>query len=416
MSKKQGIYYGYVIVASSFIISAVGLGTNSTFGIFLEPMLAEFGWSRSSISAAFSLSSLIGGIIGIIAGRLTDKFGPRLVLTASALFLGSGYLLMSLINSPWQMYIYYGFLTGIGIAGPVVPLYSTSIRWFTQKRALITGIISSGMSVGTIAFSQLVRWLISTYDWRSTFIIIGIINIIIIAICAQFLKRDPQSIKQLSKGNIYNAPKSPVKIFESGLSLRQSLNTRQFWLFFANNILVALSIFTIMTHLVIHARGLQISNSGAVSLLSYISITSIISRMVMGTVADKIGHANTIILGIGLMFISFIWLIFSGNLWMLILFGIVFGFGWGTFFVPINPLAAELFGMRSLGVIAGALNMGITIGATVGPVIAGYIYDIQKSYRLDFIFLAATSLIAIVLLLALKRSQPLKDNPGYPVN
>jgi len=409
MSKKPILYYGYVIVALSFIISAVGLGISNTFGIFLEPMLAEFGWSRSSISAAFSLTALIGGIIGIVTGRLTDKFGPRLVLIASALFLGSGYLLMSLVHDPWQMYLYYGVLTGIGIAGPIVPLYTTSIRWFTHGRALVTGIISSGMSAGTIVFSQLVEWLITEYDWRSTFIIIGIINIVIISICAQFMKRDPQSAIQFSKVEIQNAPQSSAKLSESGLSLRQTLTTRQFWLFSANNCLVALSIFTIIAHLVIHARDLQIPNAAAVSLLSYINITSIISRMVMGLVADKIGHRITITLGVGLIFISLIWLIFSTNLWMLILFSIVFGFGWGTFFVPINPLAAELFGMKSLGVITGALNVGITLGGTLGPVIAGYIFDIQKSYHLDFIFLAVASLIAILLLFALRRSQPQID-------
>ena len=405
MTKKNGIYYGFIVIAASFIIIAIGLGTNSSFGVFLEPMLNEYGWTRSSISGAFSLSQIIGGVLGIVAGRLTDKLGPRLVLTASALFLGAGYLLMPLVHNPWQMYLFYGLLSGIGIAGPVVPLYTTSIRWFTRHRALMIGLVSAGMSVGTIIISQLAGWLISIRDWRFAFTIVGIINLVVITIAAQFLKRDPQSIGQLPYGGIENSLESSAKLSHSGFTLWEAMRSRQFWLFFAANLFTALAIFTVVAHIVIHATGLQISRASAVSLLTYVSITSVISRMVMGNAAEKLGKRRTITIGMALMSVSLIWLLFSSNLWMLILFSLVFGFAWGTFFVPVMPLAAELFGLKSLGVITGTLNLSITFGATIGPVAAGYIYDIQKSYRLDFILLVVATLAAALLMLTIRKNQ-----------
>lgn len=411
MPKIPPFHYGFIIVILSFLITAIGLGSINAFGVFLEPIIDEFGWTRSAVSASFSLSTLMGGIFGVIAGRLTDKFGPRLILTVSALFLGLGHLLMPLIQSPWQMYIVYGVLGGIGTAGAVVPISSTAIRWFARRRALVVGIISSGMSVGTIITSQLAGWLISISDWRFTFIVMGIINLVLVGVCAQFLKRDPQSNGQQPYGEAEQQTNISLQIANTGDSLRQALSKVQFWLFFFANVLATMSIFTVISHIVIHARGLDISNTAAVSLLSFLSITSIISRMVMGSVADRIGNRVTITMGMLLIFISMIWLNFSTNYWMLVLFTLVFGFAWGTFFVPVTPLAAELFGVKSIGMIFGVLNLSITIGATVAPTLAGYIYDVQQSYRLDFILLAAFAFVAVILMLVLGQIQKVKRKP-----
>ncbi len=416
MAKKTGIHYGYIILALSFLINVVASGIGSSFGVFLEPMLDSLGWTRSSISLAYSLCTLVSGVVGIAAGRLTDKLGPRIILTASAIFFSTGYLLMPLVHKPWQMYIFYGILNGIGFAGTIVPLSSIAIRWFARRRALVIGIISSGVSIGTIIFSQLAGWLISIRDWRFTFIVMGIINLVVIVVCAQFLKRDPQSAGQLPYGEAEFHPETSIKPADTGFTLVQSIGKVQFWLFFAANVLASISIFTVMAHIVIHARGLEIPNASAVTLLTFLSITSIISRMTMGPVADRIGHRITITMGMSLILISLVWLIFSTNYWMLVLFTLVFGFAWGTVFVPMTPLTAELFGVKSAGTIIGVMNLSIAVGATIGPTLAGYIYDIRLSYRLDFILIAVFAFIAVMLMLVLGRHQTPKGTLGLTGN
>ena len=413
MPKQSRFHYGFVIVALCFIISVVALGTSASFGVFMEPMLKELGWTRSSISASFSLSNLIAGVAGILAGRLTDKLGPRLVLTATGLCMGAGYLLMPLVHEPWQMYLFYGVFNGIGIAGTIVPISSISIRWFTTRRAMVSGIISSGMAVGTIIFSQLSGWLITVRDWRFTFIVVGIITLVVTVICAQFLKRDPQSVGQLPFGETGRTDVVSLKKPVTGLTLAQSVKKIQFWLFYAANVLGATAVFALTAHIVIHARGLHIPNAAAVTLMSFISITSILSRMTMGFVADKIGHRTTITLGMSLLLISLVCLIFAADYWMLVIFALVFGFSWGTFFVPVSPLTAELFGVKSLGSVFGLLNTSLTAGAAIGPVLAGYIYDINGSYLWAFILLAAFTFLAVILMLVLgliqKRKLPVQS-------
>ncbi len=398
----------------AFIIVAINLGTASSFGVFLEPMLKELGWTRSYISGAFSIAQITGGIIGIIGGRITDRVGPRLVVTISAVFLGVGYLLMPLVHSPWQMYLFYGLLSGIGAGGMGTAVYSTVPRWFTKRRTMMTGIMFTGISVGTIVISQVARWLIGIRDWQFTFLVIGIVTLVVVGIAAQFLKRDPQSIGQLPDGDIQPTvnPQINTRLSMGGLTVAEALRTREFWLYCLAYLFIFVIIPTILAHLVIYTTGLNISYIFAVSLLTIMSIPNLISRLVMGSLADRIGNKRTVIIGTCLMCLACVWLIFAKEAWMLVIFVIIFGFAWGTCTVPMYPLVAELFGLKSLGVLIGVTSISTMIGSTVGPVLAGFIYDVQKSYQLDFILLAVFAAGALVTMLFLKTNHPVSKIPG----
>ncbi|MCR4394195.1 MAG: MFS transporter, partial [Dehalococcoidales bacterium] len=116
-SAKSGFFYGYIIVASAFLILIAYSGARSAFGVFFNPMAAQFGWSAAALSTAFSISIIMDGSFGIVLGQLTDKIGPRLVLTLSGIFIGVGYLLLSRVSGIWQMYLLYGVVVGIGMGG-----------------------------------------------------------------------------------------------------------------------------------------------------------------------------------------------------------------------------------------------------------------------------------------------------------
>ena len=138
---KPGFFYGYVMVTSGFFIMAVVWGANRTFGVFLEPMLREFGWTRAGISGAFTLVMVMMGCMGAIAGRMTDRIGPKAVVISCGIFLGAGYLLIPFVETLWQFYLYYGVLTGIGM-GVSTPLMSIVPRWFSKRRALMASIVT----------------------------------------------------------------------------------------------------------------------------------------------------------------------------------------------------------------------------------------------------------------------------------
>jgi len=127
-SKKTKFFYGYIIVLAGFFIMFI-MSASYSFGVFFKPLLAEFGWTRAVISGVYSLSFLLSGVVGIVMGRLNDRFGPRILVTASGFFLGLGYLLISQTSAIWHLYLFYGVVIGIGMSSCIVPLVSTVARW-----------------------------------------------------------------------------------------------------------------------------------------------------------------------------------------------------------------------------------------------------------------------------------------------
>jgi MFS family permease len=361
----------------------------------------EFGWTRAITSGAFSLSLILAGLLGVVTGKINDKFGPRLVLTAGALVLGLGYSLMSQISAVWQIYLFYGVLIGTGFSGYIVVLLSTTARWFAKRRSMMTGIVMAGTGTGTMLMPLLGGWLISSYGWRTSYIIMGAISLILITSVTQFLRRDPQSKGLLPDGKAELKQESQNSGAD-GLSFREATRTWQYWMLWAVFLFLGFSQITVMVHIVIHATGLGIPPASAVSVLSIIGGANIAGRIVMGTTGDKIGNKLAIIIGIILMSASLFWLLAAKEVWMLYLFGVIFGFAWGGSFVQMSPITAELFGLKAHGVLIGLINFGITIGGTIGPVLIGYIFDITSSYQTGFLILAAVSLIGLILALLLR--------------
>ena len=162
-NRDSGFFYGYVIVGLVFCVMLVSWGIFLSFGVFFEPMLTEFGWTRAATSAAYSISIIVSGVLGIITGKLTDRFGPRLVMTGSGFLLGSGYLLMSQVSSIWQLYLFFGLIVGLGMSATFVPANSVITKWFVRRRGTMTGIVLAGNSVGILFIPHVFSWIISAY-------------------------------------------------------------------------------------------------------------------------------------------------------------------------------------------------------------------------------------------------------------
>ena len=193
-------FYGYIVVIAAFFIIMVSYGLYGTFGIFFNPLLTEFGWTRAMTSGPYSLSMIIHGVLAIIMGGLSDKFGPRFVVTLCGFFLGLGYLLMSRTSALWQLYLFYGVIIGIGISGIWVPLLSSVARWFVKKRSLMSGIVVAGGGIGSFIAAPVTGWLITNHGWRQSCVIVGSVVFIVTVVASQFLKRDPSRMGQLPYG------------------------------------------------------------------------------------------------------------------------------------------------------------------------------------------------------------------------
>jgi len=398
---KPRFFYGYVVVAAAFAIQVVGFGLYSSFGIFFNSLLLEFSWSRATISGAASLFVVMMGLFSMITGGLNDRFGPRILTVACGLFWGLGYLLMSQVNSVWQLYLFYGTVAGIGISCiDVLPL-TTIARWFVRRRGMMSGIAKAGAGVGILILPLVVTWLISSYGWRDSFSIIGIGALVFTVAVAQFLRRDPAKMGLRP----YGADTAAVPNLSSaneGFSLRRAIRTRQFWALCLTYILIIFCGDAILVHIVPHAVDLAIAPASAAGILAVIGGVSIAGRFIMGSAGDRIGNRWAMIICFVILALTFLWLQVANELWMLYLFAIVYGFAHGGLFTLMSPWIAELFGLNSHGAIFGTVGFVGTVGGALGPVLFGRIFDVTRSYQLAFWACTVISVVAIILVLFVK--------------
>ncbi len=410
---QTGFFYGNIIVAAVFLIMVVIWAGFYSFGVFFKPILNEFGWNRALVSGAYSISSILMGLLGILMGWLNDKLGPRIVMTVSGFFIGTGYLLMSRITAVWQLYLFYGVVLGIGMGGSYVPIMTTVARWFEKKRGMMTGIVAAGVGIGGFIGPPLADFLISNYGWRSSYLVFGGTIIIVILLCAQVLKYDPFVIGQVPYGADPN-DKDSIEANNRGLSLKDALGTGSFWIYFAMIFCLGYCVFSIMVHFAAHAMETGFSSARAAQILAAVGGASIVGKVVLGRVSDIVGNRNVFLGGFLFMALGLFSLIPADKIWMLICFALVFGMAYGGCVSVESPMVAELFGLGSLGLIIGVISFGFTVGGALGPWLTGYVFDITSSYRTAFFVCASLSALGLILTLFLKTGEIETGNLNKP--
>jgi MFS family permease len=394
-------FYGYVVVAACFAVQVVGWGIHNSFGIFFAPLVHEFSWSRASVAGAASTSVLVHGIGAIFNGVMNDRVGPRLIMTGCGLLMGGGYMLMSGLDSLWEIYLFYGLIVGMGVSGTDVVLLSTVARWFHARRGTMSGIVKVGTGLGMVIAPLFITLIMKVFPWRATFFILGTIILTSYVLLAQLLVRDPAHKKQYPDNVRLTQPTS-TGLYEEGISFHDALTTRQFWSLCVIVLLVVSCTYTIMLHIVPHVMDMGISPAKAATILSTIGGVSILGRLVMGATADRMGTKKALMICFSLLFIALCYLPWAKALWMFYTFAAIQGFSHGGFYALLSPTVADFFGTRAHGVILGAVIFSATIGGAVGPFGAGYLFDVTNTYRVVFVTLAGASLVALTLTASLK--------------
>jgi MFS family permease len=400
-NREPKFFYGYVVVAACFSIQVIVWGSVNTFGIFFKPLITEFGWSRATISGASSLASLLIGLVGIIAGVLNDRIGPRLVMAACGFFFGLGYALLSQINAIWQLYLFYGVLVGIGACATDVVLLSTIARWFAKRRGVMSGVTKVGTGLGILIMPLVEIKLIFSYGWRAAFFVLGALALAFIISVAQLLRRDPSQKGLLPNGG-EAATTGSSDLAEEGLSLREAVCIREFWTTCAIYFTIVCFAMTILIHIAPHTIDLGISATNAARVLSTIGAVSMVGRVVMGNAGDRVGNKRAMSICFLILVGALSWLQMAKELWMLYLFAAVYGFSHGGLFALISPIVAGLFGTRVQGTLFGIVALCGTLGGAVSPLLVGYIFDVTHSYRLGFLLLIVLSIIGLVLTASLR--------------
>ncbi|MFC2071701.1 MFS transporter [Chloroflexota bacterium] len=395
--KKPKFFYGYVVVGAGIIASIFMVGTFTSFGVFFKSLSLEFGWTRATTSTAVSVTTLVMGFAGIAVGRLTDKYGPRVVLIACGLFMGLGVLLMSQVSILWQIYLFYGILVGIGMSAADLTIPSTIVRWFVKRRGMMTGITKVGAGVGIMIVPLLASWLISSYDWRHAYTILGIITLVGVVSAALLFKRDPSQICELPDGA------TEVQTTESNtstrqFSLREAIATRQFWTFSLIWFSFMFCMQVVIVHIVPHVTDVGISATIAATVLSVIGGFSILGRLGLPSLSDILGTKTAYMLAFSFLATALVWVQFARETWMFYLFAALYGTAHGACFALLSPMIAGLFGLGALGTILGVVLFVGTLGSFISPILAGWIFDIMGNYQLAFWICFALSVVGLILI------------------
>ncbi len=397
------IHYGWVIAFVSAGIMATCSLSVYTFGVFLEPLQTHFGWDRGPISLAPSISFVVAGILAIGTGKLSDRYGPRVLVSTGGLMMGAGFVLMSQISQLRDAYVFWGLFMGLAFGCFISPLISTIPRWFVQKRGMAVSIQTTGFGIGAVIAPLLAQTLISSYGWQRAFVILGVIAWAVIIPLAQLIRRSPADMGQRPYGDREETEPGEAESADAGLSLAQAVRGSQFWVTGAIWFLWFFSLQAIAVHIVPHAKDVDIAPIAAASILSLIAGLSIVSRASMGILSDKLGARKALVLCLVLATLALVWLNFASEMWAFYVFAVAFGLAYGGVIPLASLVPAELFGTKSLGAIIGALMLYSTIGGAGGSPFAGYVFDTTRSYQSVFPVLAVICFIALLLALVQMR-------------
>lgn len=364
------------------------------YGVFFKVFEEKLEWSRTLLSSASALAVFVMGVFAIPAGRLSDRFGPRWILTATGLTTGVGYLLMSQMEVPWQLLVCFGFLVGLGFASHDVVTLSTVSSWYPHRRGFITGIIKTGSACGQILVPLLVTVLVAQWGWRSALLQLGVVVTLLLVGLAQLMER-----------NAIPAASSTQSNSVDGFSFQQALGGGTLWILCAIQFCFLPSMMTVPLHIVAHATDLGMQTTRAATVLSVIAAASVAGRLSVGSWVDHFGGRLTLLTCLSTLSVSLIALRLVSTPLALYPVGLIYGLSHGGLFTAVSPAVAEYFGMKSHGSIFGTIVFFGTLSGAAGPMIAGVVFDRFGSYDLAFTCLAGLALTGLVLSWMLPKSQ-----------
>lgn len=380
----------YIVVAGACLTQFTAIGLLFSVGLLLKVFETEFGWSRTLFSATSAASFLSMGLLAMVAGRLSDRFGPARVLAVSGLVYGAGFALMSRIAEPWQLFAISAVFLGIGLSTHDVVTLSTVARRFSARRGMMTAVVKVGTALGQVAIPPLSAALIVALGWRPTLMVLGSGAAVLLLVAALMMRAPP--LRPLGPGMATPA---------AGASFAEARRGRVFATLCAVQFLTVMSLMTVPLHIAVHGMDLGMSAPRAAMLLSVIGGGSIAGRLAVGRLADAIGGRASFALNLGLLIAALAGLalfVAHGALYAVVA---VYGFAHGGVFVVGSLMVADYFGLRAHGAIFGAVLFSGNIGGALGPVLAGLVFDLGGSYLWAFLGLMALAVLALGLILSL---------------
>ncbi|MFW6305085.1 MAG: MFS transporter [Candidatus Saliniplasma sp.] len=385
---KKPIYYGWIVVIGAFLALLVSSLRSYSFGVFIDPLTADFGWPRAPLTLTYSLSLLVSSFLGIVSGTLSDRYGVRKVMIVGSVLVIAGFVFSSMITSLVHLYLTF-ILIGIGSAAFYIPVTTAVTRWFTERRGLAVGITVSALGIGMAFFPPILERSIDSVGWRNTFLIAGFISLVLLSISISMMKHPP--------GDDDGGEEEVDDEGSSDFTLKKALKTKYFWLIYFMFLMAQFAALSVTVHIVPYSTDIGISSFYAATLLTVIGISNIGGRLFGGLTSDKIG----VIKGTSIFFliqgITILLIPLSPGLFMMYSIAVIFGVSYGGWVMIYPVIVSHLFGDKNSGAILGALGTVAGIGGALGPYTAGYIYDVTGVYNSAFLLGGVMTFLSLFL-------------------
>jgi len=404
MTPRNKLHYAWIVLGVTFICLLVSAATRATPSILIVPLEKEFGWSRTTISMAISLNILLYGLIGPFAAGFINRYGPRRVMSASAILIGLGTLATVTIKHPWQLFALWGVLVGVGTGIIAIVLGTTIVqRWFYVHRGLALGMLTASAATGQLVFLPFLAKLIVDHGWRSSVITMATLALLM-APLALFLMRDrPGEKGLLPLGQPENVPVATVVAqnpFVAAISaLTSASRGKEFWILAGSFFICGASTNGLIgTHLVPACMDHGMPEVQAASLLAVMGIFDLVGTTGSGWLSDRIDNRLLLFTYYGLRGLSLLYLpygfISEGH--GLSIFAVFYGLDWIATVPPTVALVRQAFGAEKTGLVFGWIMAAHQIGAALAASVAGLIRTTEGSYDHAFILAGSLCLITAI--------------------
>jgi MFS family permease len=371
------------------------------FSILVGPLEDEFGWSRSRIMDAPMIWVFVTAIFMIPAGKLNDRFGPRLVMPIGALLAGVGLVTMGYMQLMWHYRVAHAILA-LGMTGMSQPICMGSVaRWFEKYRGMAMGSTIAGGAVGAFIASRLWPPLLEAHGIRSVYFACAAVSLFILfPYMLLVMRRAPEDYGLLPFGaseRPTSKAREEVAHAVEGLSSAEARRTTNFWLILAFTLFANLAYNAVFMHFVPIFEAGGVARERASHLLGYTILLSFIGKVTGGWVADHVSIRKFLAVTHAGFALACTSLFFAGTTWQLPLFVLMWGMCLGFSAGGYAALMPECFGTRELSTIMSQFMILQVLGSGFGPKLSGIIYDKTQSYAVAFV--TAATLYALTAML-----------------
>lgn len=386
-------FYGWYIVATVFFASAVAVGTRQAFGLFVGPWSDDFGVSVLAISAVASAGWVVNGLAQPLVGRLTDRYGGRVVMTTSMLVVGLSTLTLAFATNIWVLAFLHAVVISSVISGVMFTPSTVMIaRWFRRKRGTAMGIVTSGGSIGGMLLVPFMAYVLVLGGWRITLGVVAVI-MLLLAVPAMFfvLRNDPEDLR-LSPDGL--APDGQSDSTEAGGQRRGPLTVERWpecfrssplWLLGGSYIACGVTTGMMGTHFIPYASGEGVGIGTAALAFGLLSFLNLLGVLGAGWLSDRMERKTILALIYWVRGIAFVLLAVLPAAYGIWAFALVAGISWLATVPLTSALASEVYGVKHVGVVVGLLTMVHQFGGAAAVLLAGVSFATLDSYTPAFL-------------------------------